>query len=582
MKKHNLLLVGISLLNFLGFTLLFAWGCLLLNLPIQPYVVVISLLMCSLLLWRILSSRFIAFDGEKKWAFKYILAEFLASLIICLLFAGAFHDFSYDGQNYQQEALIQLYQGWNPLWEPALNDAIPYSLWINSYPKALWYFGAAVYQLTGFIETGKMFQGVALLGTLFITHSALRFFLKSPGLCWLISLLLVANPVVVVQFFTFYIDGILYLLFLALIALAYIRRFLVKDESCVMLDITIAFTIIVLSNSKFTGLVYAGLFCSGWLFFAFFNRQSKPLLKVCTVSLIASCLLVGYHPYITNLIDHGHPFWPLMGQNSADIVTPNEHPDFLKQNRLTKIIWANTATGRNNADFSPAPLPEPRGIPELKIPFTFSQYELKLYESADTRIGGFGPWFGGILFCSVLCGGFLVLRRQTARRNHFIFLIMWLLITILINPEAWWARYAPQLWLLPLIIFIYGCYLTEIQRIPKLKFFIKLFLFILVFNSTLVLFISVREQVRSEYQLHRQLKIVNEYIAKNQCSVLIDFSTFQANRQRFQENGIIYIAVEGGKTQLDVPFFQLAGSRTKVYIPDQDLVNKLTRDAALP
>jgi hypothetical protein len=582
MKDHYLLLVGISLLNFLGFTLFITWGTLLLNISIQPYGMIISLLLCSLLLWKALPGKSISNDAEKERTFKYIMAELFASLIICLLLAGAFHDFSYDGQNYQQEALIQLYQGWNPFWDPALSEDIPYSLWINSYPKALWYFGTAVYQFTGLIETGKMFQGILLLGTLFITHSALRFFLKSNVLCWLTSFLLVANPVAVVQFFTFYVDGVLYLILLALIALGYVRYFLgkQKEADCVILDIGIALAIIVLSNIKFTGLVYASLFCTGWIFFNLFNRQRKTLLKLCTISLITSCLLVGYHPYITNLIHHGHPFWPLMGKNSVDIITPNEHPDFLKQNRLTKIIWSTLATGRNNADFSPAPMPKPRGTPELKIPFTFSQYELKLYESADTRIGGFGPWFSGILICSVLLGSFLTLRHQTLR-NHFVFLITGLLISILINPEAWWARYAPQLWMIPLIILIYACYITEIQTNPKLKYLTSLFLCIAVINSTLVVFLSVREQICNEYQLQRQLKVVNEYIAKNHRSVLIDFSTFQANRKRFQEKGISYIAVDGGK-QLDIPFFQLAGSRTKVYIPDQNLINELTKDTSIP
>ncbi len=581
MNDHDLLIIGISLVNFIALTLCTVWGTLLLNLPLQPWDVLISLLICSIILWWTQSRKpFTKYTGGKN-SCKYVMAAVLALLITSLLLAGAFHDFSYDGQNYQQEALIQLHQGWNPLWNPALSTDIPYSLWINSYPKALWYFSTAIYQFTGFIETGKLFQELLLLSTLFITHSALRFLLKSNVLCWLISLLLVANPVTIVQFFTFYVDGVLYLSFLALIALGYIRYFLVRQKSdCSMLDTGIAATIIVLSNIKFTGIIYAGLFCTAWIFFTLFSTQRKAVVKLCTISLITSCLLIGYHPYITNLIHHGHPFWPLLGENSVDIMTPNEHPDFLKQNRLTKIIWSNMATGRNNADFNPAPLPEPRGTPELKIPFTFSQYELKLYESADTRIGGFGPWFGGILICSVLLGGFLALHPRTAARNHFVILLTGLSISILINPEAWWARYTPQLWMLPLIILIYACYITELQTNPKLKYLTALFLFLFIINSALVLFLSVRAQVRSEYQLHRQLEIINEYTAKNPRRILIDFSTFQANRKFFQEKGIPYIAVDGEKGQLDIPFIQLAGSRTKIYIPDQRLINKLTNNDA--
>jgi hypothetical protein len=66
----------------------------------------------------------------------------------------------------------------------------------------------------------------------------------------------------------------------------------------------------------------------------------------------------------------------------------------------------------------------------------------------DVRIGGFGPLFGGIvllMLAALIIGG----RGPTWEGGVLIFLLF---ICTVINPEMWWARYVPGLWLVPVLI----------------------------------------------------------------------------------------------------------------------------------
>ena len=90
---------------------------------------------------------------------------------------------------------------------------------------------------------------------------------------------------------------------------------------------------------------------------------------------------------------------------------------------------------------------------QLKIPFMVYISELKAFGSPgpDTRVGGFGPLFSGILIYGFLLGlatGFCQKKKiwPMAQAMAIVFL------TILVNPECWWSRFAPQTWVVPFIV----------------------------------------------------------------------------------------------------------------------------------
>jgi len=81
-----------------------------------------------------------------------------------------------------------------------------------------------------------------------------------------------------------------------------------------------------------------------------------------------------------------------------------------------------------------------------KIPFT-SHFDMP-YIAEDVRINGFGHLFSGIFILSLI---FSVIQFK---KRKGIFALFAILLTTLLNPICWWARFVPQLHLLPII----NCY----------------------------------------------------------------------------------------------------------------------------
>jgi hypothetical protein len=92
---------------------------------------------------------------------------------------------------------------------------------------------------------------------------------------------------------------------------------------------------------------------------------------------------------------------------------------------------------------------------QLKVPFALYASELPPFLGPTTRVAGLGPWFGGC-FLLALVLTVLLLARRTDRSSAPIitalFVVGVLLGTVIVMPETWWARYAPQLWLVPLLV----------------------------------------------------------------------------------------------------------------------------------
>jgi hypothetical protein len=91
------------------------------------------------------------------------------------------------------------------------------------------------------------------------------------------------------------------------------------------------------------------------------------------------------------------------------------------------------------------------------VPFTVTKSETEAFAEVDVRIAGYGPLFGGILLLALALGLAVVVRQIRNRRADWD---IWLpvsavVLTVLVVPEMWWARYFPQLYLLPLLCTAY-------------------------------------------------------------------------------------------------------------------------------
>ncbi|MCU0549102.1 MAG: hypothetical protein MUC48_07120 [Leptolyngbya sp. Prado105] len=471
----------------------------------------------------------IAFVGWQQQQAKTVpiavlIITILGLFALSLLLSGLCYDTSWDGQTYHQEAILQLAQGWNPIYT-ALGESNVHSIWLDHYTKASWFLAANLYKTTGQLETAKAFNLIFLIGSGLLSVSVLSSVTRH---AWMVSLLMTFNPIAISQVFNFTIDGqvasLLLCLGVSLFAIA-----LQAQNISQWLPIVIC-SIALLANIKFTALAYAIVFAAGLIVWMYFNDR-KRVGQVAFASILAiaiSLVGLGYQPYVTNLINQGNLFYPLTGADKVDIISAQIPVDFVGKNRVEKFLRSTFAVSdatRNTTS-------------QLKFPLSIQRRELvAMIDGA--RVGGFGPWFAAALCLA----GVMVARYayQTARIGLFAIPCV-ILISTLINPEAWWARYVPQVWLLAPLALLLG----------KPQKWISLALVcILSFNSLLVVAPTAFATVRGNWRIHQQMQMLSDV-----KQVAVKFDTFGGNRSRFIERSIAWKEVETLPCPQAIQFFK--------------------------
>ncbi|MFC0213936.1 hypothetical protein ACFFK0_16005 [Paenibacillus chartarius] len=388
--------------------------------------------------------------------------------------AGVIYDTSYDGQVYHYFAVLQLQSGWNPIYDPMGIDLI----WVNHYPKGVWFIAAAIYTLTGFAETGKAVNVIVMASSFFAALAVLLavFSAERKGEAFsglsalsrgsaavLIAASAAMNPVTSMQLFTYYNDGIIgSLLLLLAAALAYFTY--TYERRALWLS---AGAVVLLINVKFTAIAYAGILCATmvaavairlWLenkdgsmqggeggvkarLLAVLKARAmwRPITVLLATAAVA-VVVIGWNPYVFNTVKQGHPFYPLAGKGALDIMTVNSPADFHNHTRWYKFAVSYTSKTEDVI----APNVTHRSA---WWPIDWRQFANL---NVDTRIAGFGPLSRWLLVLTPALGLLIVMLRWRVGVVA-AFAGAGLLASVFINPEPWWARYVPQLWLVPLV-----------------------------------------------------------------------------------------------------------------------------------
>jgi hypothetical protein len=245
------------------------------------------------------------------------LAVCYGILILSLLISAAVFDYSWDGQAYHQVAARHLRDGWNPFYWNLPETSV--FVWNNHYPKFTELFGSIFLDVFNNIEAGKSYNVIFFIITLCYALKYAAKYHKNKLAVLAVGILFVMNPVVLSQFFTYYVDGLMGMLIIILFfaCIDYDQRNDIRD-----IVVIIAVSIFAI-NTKTTG------FICGIVLIAYIIRQcvlkkykQMPVLIVSGVIILATgVLFTGYNPYITNFRDFGHPFYPLYGSNKIDIIT---------------------------------------------------------------------------------------------------------------------------------------------------------------------------------------------------------------------------------------------------------------------
>jgi hypothetical protein len=442
---------------------------------------------------------------------------FTALLLLATTAGAQVYDISWDGQAYHQEAILQLASGLNPIVQEGSGE---YATWIDHYPKANWYVGAAVFRALGDIEAGKLNNLLLMVAAGLLLYRAARTFDGlTPGRAALLSTLAALNPVSVSQALSFYVDGQIGSLILCLIATGCIAY---RENGHHGLSLFLhAASLVLLVNTKFTGVVYAAIMAAAVMACHRHRSTVRGYSIFFATVMIVAVFFVGYAPYYRNLTERGHMFYPVMGRQAIDILTYNSQTDFVDSNRFANMLTSLFSRSANTGA---------AGVSELKLPLTIDRSEVLAFDGMpDMRIGGFGPWFSGILIVSHVLLASLVLTRRFSRRALALYVC--LVASVCVNPAMWWARYVPQLWFVPIVI------LAEALRRDLGPALAVLRVTLVFFILTNACFISIRyldAQLAATRKIDEQLQTMNQANDR----FLIDFGQFRALRARLTRHGI--------------------------------------------
>jgi hypothetical protein len=458
----------------------------------------------------------------KKYKFYYLLISTIITAT-SLIIANAFYDLSWDGLWYHQTAVYQMSHGWNPLYDPLHNFTPHLQAWLRFYAKGPWYIALALFETTHNIEMAKA-AALLIFPLTFLTGFALMIDLGlNKRNASIIAALIVLNPVITCELVSYLVDGLMIsFLFISVAAMA---RWFQKPN---MLFILIAMMSTVLCiNSKFTGLVYLCFFvAAGGIYILI--KQRKLIWKyliIQSVSIFAGILIFGWNPYITNTINRGNPFYPMLGSSAypslsalgQDPIELYETPPNMRgKNRFIRFTYA--IFGRPGA--YPA-YPGPDAV--LMRPFDIGWKDFSIYYFHDVRISGFGPLFsGGLIFTLFLF--VLLLFHRDANRLFLILSCSTIVLSVLISTHTWWARYGPQLWMLPVAVIIAGFTITNSRVI---FWSTRILAAILLINATLIAVVHFSWEVDATKTTNEQLLML-----KQSGNVEIDFQYF---REPFSE-----------------------------------------------
>ena len=466
------------------------------------------------------------YDGCRMRHFLALVI--LVALIVCsaLYIAGRFYDISYDGMCFHQEGIISLYGGWNPFRDDILQQQFPnvkhMAIVLNCYAKAPWILAAAVYKVTGSIEHGKAINLLLIGASGLLAFSALRT-IKELNMFQVVLLSVVCAlcPIAVVQCLGYYVDGQLYALLVSFLAVAYIVCHRPDRYALFLLIMVIG----IATNIKMSGVLYIGFFSLALAIFLLIKGKIMLLKKVLISLLIGGAVgicVVGYNPYVRNTLSYGHPFYPLSEKGSA-LMEYRGPRNFGDHGNITNFFLSNFVASDHTWETS--------GKIKLKTPFTFSKGELSVFIIPDTTIGGFGPlWGGAILLTAVTFLILLMLDCQKALVGTYIIAII--LISILGKPYAWYARYNPHFWMVPVVVILMS-FTIENSFARALGYSLAA---VLLVNVSLI----VTQYIPFQLTQNRNIRRAFREIAQLPSPVKVYLSVFRTQRLRFQKAGIQY------------------------------------------
>lgn len=430
-------------------------------------------------------------NNDKK--IVMILLYFILCIGLPFLFSNTY-DLTQDGNGYHKLSIAYLKNGWNPIYQNqndyVKENQLPSSrgngIWINHYPKSLETISAVMYDMTGSIESGKAVTTLVLISMGLLAFSYLSIFLNKKQ-SFILSVVLALNPVILAQLFNYYVDGLMGMCF-AMEVIILLSIFIHKKQDFkIWLYLTAICSLFV--NLKFTGLLYSGLIAAVFYFYWLFHYRKEKDWKTIFVRatgwfilvFVTAIFIVGSSSYIKNTVTAGNPLYPLFGKDKEDIVTKMEPKSFNHKNSLEKFTISLFSKTENVLYGG--------GEPQLKNPLHVYESELEAIQIPDVRIAGFGPLSACFFVLGIILLGielWILYRIDKKKIKYVVLPLACIILSSILVGESWWARYVPQLYMIPWMALILLC-MISLQNKKRLWLLrgvgILLFLFMIVNSS---------------------------------------------------------------------------------------------------
>lgn len=442
-----------------------------------------------------------------------VIGVYLFLLIILPFLYNKTYDLTIDGNSYHKTAIAFIKNGWNPYYESSTDfqernsDIVKFdkktkiNLWIEHYPKASWISAAIIYNMTNNIESGKCITLIFSIMLLIIAYNCLKIIISRKWAIF-ISILLVLNPITLSQFFTYYVDSIMGIMFVIELLLLLLVNPMSKINKKLWICIISICTIF--SNLKYTGLLYSGIIAAVFYFYwvikyrkynEFFN-YFKSFTLAFIITFVTAIFIVGSSSYVKNTIDHHNPLYPIIGNDKVDIVTTMQPKSFKTKSMGEKFLLSIFSKTENVTYYS--------GDPKLKLPFKVYPEEIEQLMLPDVRIGGFGPLFAlALIICVILFirSTIIFIKYENNNLKYIVLPFISIVLTMILVGENWWARYIPQLYLL-----IVGSILLMVYC---KKYKDNIFCKISILLASIVVLLNARYFINNNNELLKSFKNIN-------------------------------------------------------------------------
>jgi hypothetical protein len=174
---------------------------------------------------------------------------------------------------------------------------------------------------------------------------------------------------------------------------------------------------------------------------------------------------------------------------------------------------------------------------QLAWPFAISPHDWTAYDYHETRVSGFGPFFGGILLLA-LGAAVLLFVRVPEFRWPLLLAYGAIFSCLVLSRHFWWPRFFPIFWLVAVLPLLFLWY----RRTAGLYSWVLAIL--IGVNGMIVLTVHMHWETTSSIALRRQM----DQIISDGNFIAVDYGWFKRSvEEKLKWRGIRFVAVSGLK-----------------------------------